>query len=202
MYELNVGEKKFKIIDYYELNGAIEEKTVDKEDFYKKLAKKIERTYDLIIDFGKETNEENIKSRIIESSIKGQLIIDYCYEFLIKSEEDFEKYYKKIAIKDEIVSEIKKGIIEGNVYEDGVCFNSFEIEKNIKNYNRLDSFYYMAFTLFFLEEFLLAQFTLFSNIYIKSSLKKKEVLELHKYFVKIFTLDFSNAFKIFEESLI
>lgn len=201
MYEIEIDERKHKILDYYELNGALEGKTVSKEDFYKKKSENIEKVYDLIIDFGKEEDEEKIKKKIMETIIKTQMKIDKLYDFLIKGNGEFVDYYKKLNDFDKKASELIIKMEDGDKFENGICLNIMDIKDKINNYNRLDSFYYMAFTVFFLEEYLLVQLSIFPENYKAGVFNKNEIIKLHRYFLKIFSNDFSESFKIFEMDL-
>ena len=63
-------------------------------------------------------------------------------------------------------------------------------------------FYYSAFTKFYLEGYLLQQMAIFIELYKGGSFSYSEVKKLHEYLVNIFTADFSEAFRRFEEKTV
>lgn len=204
MYEVKISKDKvIDIMDFSEVYGILNKKTIEKEEFYDKISKEIENVYDAIIFRGKDKDEN--KNKIIFIALKGEMLIDKSYNFLINGKGEFTEYYDSISIDENRVKSMIKGesdYIYGE--ESPICMNLEEIIKKYKNYedDEMGSFYYSAFTKFYLESYLIQSFSMFIDLYKGGSWKVDEVIKLHEYLVNIFTNDFSEAFRRFELKMI
>ena len=201
MYEIEISKnKKIDIADFAEVGAVLKKKTVEKEEFYIEISKEIENMYNIINISGKI--QKNPKLNILFIAAKGEKLIDKIYHFLVKGNGDFIKYYESIEIDDSGLEKAIQGI-DSYRKEDSVdiCFNMEEIKQKYKEYGKdeMGIFYYVAFTKFFLESYLLQMVTMFVDIYKGGSWSESEVIELHNYLVNIFSEDFAKAFRIFEE---
>lgn len=201
MYEIEISKnKKIDIADFAEVGAVLKKKTVEKEEFYIEISKEIENMYNIINISGKI--QKNPKLNTLFIAAKGEKLVDKIYYFLVKGNGDFIKYYENLEIDDVGLEKAIQGISNYRKEESvDICFNIEEIREKYKEYEKdeMGIFYYVAFTKFFLESYLLQMLTIFTEIYKGGSWSKTEVIELHNYLINIFSEDFAKAFKIFEE---
>lgn len=193
MYELKIDEKVFDMVDFYEMNTILKKKTIEKSVYYEDLNKQIDEFY---YSMFKKMNDESM----IKALINYQLLIDRAYEYLISGRGNFEKYFEKSMVKEPEVDKIYKKIISGEKVVKGICFDPMEIAEKMKSVKNdpMDFFYYLSFTVFFLEKYLLNLIVIFPDIFKMKGYKQNSVEELHNYLIKIFSSDYSEGFKVFE----
>lgn len=200
MYEVKISKDKvIDIMDFSEVYGILNKKTIEKDEFYDKIAKEIENVYDAIIFRGK--NQEENKNKMIFMALKGEMLVDKSYNYLIYGKDEFKEYYDSIKIDEKRVIRMIKGEEDYILGEESpICMNLEEIRKKYNNFEKdeMGTFYYSAFTKFYLESYLIQSFTIFIELYKGGSWKLEEVIKLHEYLVNIFTTDFSEAFRRFE----
>jgi hypothetical protein len=204
MYEVKISKDKvIDIMDFSEVYGILNKKTIEKDEFYDKIAKEIENVYDAIIFKGKDKNEN--KNKIIFIALKGEMLIDKSYNFLINGKGEFIEYYDLISIDENRVINMINGEAD-YIYgeESPICMNLEEIRKKYNSFeeDEMGTFYYSAFTKFYLESYLIQSFSMFVDLYKSGSWRLEEVIKLHEYLVNIFTNDFSEAFRRFELKII
>lgn len=196
MYEVNVENRVFDIVDLYEINNLLTKNAVEKDLYYEGLKDEIKEFYSNI--FKEMDREESLKS-----VINYQLLIDNAYDYLLNGKGDFEKYFEKSLIKKPEIDKIYKKIDSGEKLTNKTCFNPKEILDNLKNMedDPMSFFYYLSFTVFFLEKYLLHSIVMFPKIFMKKSFTKNGIEELYSYMVRIYSDDFSEGFKRFEEEM-
>lgn len=197
MYEVKINNSLFDIVDLYEVNTILTKKTVEKSEYLEKLKKEIFELYYKI--FIKMTNESMVKELI-----KYQLLIDKAYSYLLDGKGEFEKYFEQQEIKVPEIDKLYKKILDNQRVEPGFCFNPIEIKENQKviDIDKIGFFYFFAFTIFYLDNYLLHQMAMFPQIFKKRGYNKEDINTFHINMIKIFSEDFSEGFRLFETEVV
>ncbi len=190
MYTIEFSNKKYDMPDFYDVHKILKVFDEKREEFPFYLSDKIK-------DFYEEIFLEKDLDYFEKELYFLQLMIDDCYNYVLDGKGDFIKYYdKKFADKKELsINALKKHKTKLEI-----AFNPEEVEQKIKEVSddNLNLFYYFSFTSFFLNEYLLEIFVMFSDKFKEDGFTKNDLKLLNSYLMEIFNVDFSEAFKKFE----
>ena len=194
MYSIKISNKNYDMLDFYDVSRVLQQFGDKRERFPAYFSEKIEEYYE-------DTFLKNDFGYLERELYSMQFLIDHCYNYILSGKKDFVNYYDS---KLEEVKDLEKDSFKKFKVKSRVCFNPDEIEENINEIDskNLDLFYYFSFTSFFLNEYLLEIFVMFSEQFCKDGFNKNELNLLNSYLMKIFSVEFSEAFKNFESSLL
>ncbi len=190
MYTIEISNKNYDMPDFYDVHKILKVFDDIREEFPLYLSKKIK-------DFYEEIFLEKDLEYFEKELYFLQLMMDDCYNYVLDGKGDFIKYYdKKFADKKELgINALKKHKTKLRL-----AFNPDEVVQKIKEVSGdpFNLFYYFSFTSFFLNEYLLEIFVMFSDKFKEDEFTKNDLKLLNSYLMEIFNVEFSEAFKKFE----
>lgn len=206
MYEVKLSNgKQYKLLDFAEINNIIDSKNYTREDFYGLLSDEIEKFYSSV--FIVVYSDEKIKDIMFRNILIGQLKIEKAYEFLSKQEikGNFVDYYKEISIPSFVIAQKMEKLKNGKLKQEegSFCYDPIEIQSKYELFeeDKINAFYYLAFTSYFYEKYLTALLSVSSDLLPAGSVGEKNIKELNSYLVNVFSKDFSVGFNYFEKEL-
>lgn len=197
MYEVRIDGSVFDVVDLYEVNTILTKKTIEKSEYLEKLKEEIFKLYYEV--FQKLDSENKIKN-----IIKYQFLIDIAYDYLLSGKSEFEKYFDRQGVKMSDIDRTYKKLQNEQRTEKKICFNPEEIKKyqTIVETDNISFFYFFAFTVFYLDNYLLHQFAMFPEIFKKRGFDEDQIKQVHMNLIRIFSEDFAEGFKLFEEEVL
>jgi hypothetical protein len=191
MYSVKITGKDYDLADFYEVSKLLKKFEGPREEFSAYFSEKIEEFYELT--YLKKDNDA-----IEEEMYKTQLLINDCFEYIFEGKGEFIKYFDK---KSEIKSKESMATLKNHKTKINVCYEPEIILEKLEVEDEIELFYYYSFTVCYLNEYIIELFSIFQDVFKGSSLGKTEVKLLNDYLMKIFTVDFEEAFVNFEKKI-
>lgn len=191
MYSVNVVGNNYDLADFYEISKVLKKFEGPRKEFSTYFSEKLEEFYELVY-------LKKDKRSMEEEMYKTQLLINDCFEYIFDGKGDFIKYFEK---KSEIKSRESMNSLKKHKTKINVCYEPQMVTEKLNSEDEMDLFYYYSFTVCYLNEYLIEMFSIFANEFKGGSLGKAETKLLNDYLMKIFTVDFGEAFCNFEKNI-